>query len=308
MGDPGGSMRQIVRLVLLVSIVAVLAPAVRAGGGWVPGPGEGWVQLGYSRKQADTSWDSSGNSFQNTGRFENHDFRYLYLSGEFGLGRRMSCHYLVTYLNGYEGPDGDLERNAGPSDAWFGAKFKLAEGPLPMALDLEVRTPIFYDIDGPYERDLYDEDGNFLGHSPEWRGLLKHDVTLRYMISGTIQDGAGWWNADTGYTYREGAPADQIPTHADVGVKLPGFRSHAKISLDVVASLGNPSERTPEDRFGARPGFNFNDASMARIGVSWIASLTPSKPWWIEIGYNKWVWGYSARQYDEPFLSIGRSF
>ena len=28
----------------------------------------------------------------------------------------------------------------------------------------------------------------------------------------------------------------------------------------------------------------------------------------VEAGYNQWVWGESARRYDEPYLSLGRRF
>jgi hypothetical protein len=47
---------------------------------------------------------------------------------------------------------------------------------------------------------------------------------------------------------------------------------------------------------------------MARVGVSLLVPVDSQKRWWIEGGYNKWVWGKSARQYDEPFVSFARSF
>ena len=43
---------------------------------------------------------------------------------------------------------------------------------------------------------------------------------------------------------------------------------------------------------------------MARLGVSFILPLGRSGTT-IELGYNQWVWGESARRYHEPFLSIG---
>ena len=39
-----------------------------------------------------------------------------------------------------------------------------------------------------------------------------------------------------------------------------------------------------------------------------LGELSLVQRWWIEAGYNKWVWGKSARQYDEPFVSFARSF
>jgi len=292
----------------IAGALALSVGAASAGGGWVPGPKQGYVQFGFSRKTADTSWDSEGTGFDNTGRFKNHDFRYDYLSGEVGLGHRTSATFLVTYLDGREGPDGDLEHNAGPSDAWFGVKVAATRGAYPIAVKAEVRTPVFYDIQGPYTRDLYDADGNFLGHSPEWRGILKHDYTLSAAISHSLDKLRGWWTVETGYTVREGAPADQWPIYGDAGFGVPWLDSHIKASVVIVKSLGNDSPREPDDRFGARPGFNFNNASMARLGVSWLVPLDRRRRWTFEVGYNQWVWGRSARQYVEPFVSVGRSF
>lgn len=305
------------RLCLLLLAAFVLSPSIaQAGGAWVPDRGDGDIQLGFSRKTADTSWNASGDTFANSGRFENHDFRYAYLSGEVGVFDRLSFHYLVTWLDGREGPDGDLHKNEGWSDAWLGFKYALRRGRDPMALKLTVRTPILYDMDGPYSLELYDDDGEFVGLSPEWRGVLKHDVTLSYLWSRSLFDSwsdvGGWINVETGYTWREGAPADQWPTHIDIGVPLgrdAGWkRLRVKGSLDVVKSLGNDSERRPDDRFGSRSTFNFNDASMARVAASLIVPIGKNDRGWIEAGYGVWVWGRSARQYEEPFLSIGTSF
>lgn len=284
------------------------APPAVAGGAWVPDPGKGWVQLGGSRKTAHTSWDAYGETLVNAGRFQNHDFRYGYLSGELGVIDRVSVTWLVTWLDGLEGPTGDLHQNVGWSDAWLGARLRLTEGRTPTALGLTVRTPVLYDRDGPYTLERYDADGNFVGLSDEWRGLLKHDVTLSLLTSRSLWEGAGWANLETGYTWREGAPADQVPLSVEVGVPLPVHRLKAKASALGVWSLGNDSPRRPDDRFGSRPGFNFNDASMGRVGLSFILPVDPAGRVSVEAGYNVWVWGRSARQYEEPFLGIVSTF
>ena len=301
-------------LVLAALLFAAPEAPLFAGGAWVPGKGTGDFQLGFSRKTADTSWNAFGDSFANSGRFENHDFRYTYLSGEVGVLERLSFFYLVTWLDGLEGPDGDLHRNVGFSDAWFGFKYALRGGSSPMALRLNVRTPVFYDTSGPYSLELYDDEGEFIGLSPEWRGLLKHDVTLSWMWSRSIMEYRGWFSVDTGYTWREGAPADQWPTHAEIGVPVRragrGVLSdvRVKLSADVVVSLGNDSARQPDDRFGSRPTFNFNDASMARVALSAMLPFGRDDSWYVEAGIGTWVWGESARQYDEPFFSLSRRF
>lgn len=283
------------------------------GGAWVPAPGQGDVQLGFSRKTATTSWDASGNAFDNTTLHDgetvahHHDFRYGYLSGEVGLLERFSTHFTVTYLHGLEGPEEDLEKNTGLSDAWFGFKYALAQGEWPMALRATVRTPYFYDLPGAYNRHLFDSAGNFRGVSPEWRGLLKHDYTLSYVLSRSFREGRGWMNLEAGYTWREGAPADQLPVSAELGWPLPWGGAAVKGSFIAVGSLGNDSLARPDDRFRARDTFNFNDASMARAGVSLIL---PVGTWGstVELGYSQWLWGESARRYREPFLSIGQRF
>lgn len=296
------------RLLASGLFLAAFAAPTLAGGAWVPEPGEGDVQLGWSRKTAHTSWNAFGDTIENGGRFQNHDFRYFYLSGEIGVIDRLSFHYLITYLDGREGPTGDLHRNAGWSDAWLGLKFALVEGRNPVALKATVRTPFLYDISGPYSLELYDDDGEFLALSPEWRGLLKHDVTLSGVWSRSLFDHRGWISVEAGYTWREGAPADQFPVSADLGVPLGRSDVRAKASLTYVRSLGNDSERTPTDRFGSRASFNFNDASMGRVALSFLLPFGSEDRWTVEGGYGMWVWGRSARQYEEPFLSLGVRF
>ncbi|HVR40676.1 MAG TPA: hypothetical protein VMU84_16390, partial [Thermoanaerobaculia bacterium] len=96
------------RLRFLVFSLCVSLPVIAfAGGAWLPEPGKGDAQLGFSRKTASSSWDAQGNSFvnaNNAGVISYHDFRYVYLSGEVGLFRHLSARFLVTYLHGLEGP------------------------------------------------------------------------------------------------------------------------------------------------------------------------------------------------------------
>ncbi len=295
------------------SILAMLLiPATGlCGGAWVPSPGMGDVQLGLSRKTASTSWSRDGDVFTNTngiGQISYQDFRYAYLSGEVGLLPRLSTRFLFTYLNGLEGPHAELEENNGLSDAWVGFKFALAQGSWPMALSTTMRTPYFYDLPGAYNRYVFDAQGQRRGVSPEWRGLLKHDYSLTYLLSHSYREGRGWINFETGYTWREGAPADQIPVSAEVGYPLPVLNAAVKGSLFYVSSLGNESPRQPDDRFGSGAVTNFNDASMARLGVSFLAPVGRSGRTTVELGYNQWIWGISARRYREPYLSFGRRF
>lgn len=291
---------------LLAGVVGYvcLSTAAFAGGAWMPSPGSGDFQLGFSRKTASSSWDTSGESFANPSY---HDFRYAYLSGEIGLHRRLSARFLVTYLDGLEGPHGDYEENIGWSDAWVGLKYGVTQGSWPMAVSATMRTPALYDRDGPYNRYLFDSNGNRIGLNSEWRGVLKHDYTLSYVVSHSFQRG-GWFSAESGYTWREGAPADQIPFNAEVGIPLRWRGIAAKASVAAVASLGNDSPAQPDDRFRARADgtFNFNDASMLRAGVSLLVPLRGRVD--AEIGYSQWLWGESARRYREPYVSIGYRF
>lgn len=285
------------------------AGAAWAGGAWLPPPGSGDLQLGFSRKTAHTSWDARGEGFVNlsrgNGEVHHHDFRYGYLSGELGLWPRLSARFLVTYLDGLEGTHGEMEHNEGLSDAWFGLKLGLREGEMPMALALTVRTSLFYDQPGPYDRHRFDDEGNFVGVSPEWRGLLKEDYTLSYLLSRPVSRG-GWLNLEVGYSYREGAPADEVPAVLELGYPLPFLGSAVKVTLNHVQSVGNDSPRRPEDRFGSRPGFNFNNATVTRGGVAFV--LPAAAGWTLEAGYNQWLMGRSARQYEEPYLSVGYRF
>lgn len=281
------------------------------GGAWVPAPGRGDTQLGFSRKTASTSWNRDGDVYTNAnaaGVISYHDFRYTYLSGEVGLLPRLSARFLATYLYGLEGQHADLEKNVGFSDAWFGLKYALAQGDWPMALAATERTPILYDLPGAYNRYVFDAQGSRRGVSPEWRGLLKHDYTLSYLLSHSFFGGRGWMNFETGYTWREGAPADQVPLSAELGWPLPWGGMALKGSLVAARSLGNDSPREPDDRFGSSTILNFNDASMAKAGVGLIIPVVPSRGLDLEVGYNQWIWGVSARRYREPYVSMGYRF
>ena len=294
----------------MTMMLLALTPATAswAGGAWLPGTGHGTLYSGFSRKTAHTSWDAGGNSFTNPGRYENHDFRYLYLNGEVGLAHRFSLIFLLTYLDGREGPTGELRQNVGSSDSWFGIKMQLTDGAWKSAVRGTMRTAVLYDLDGPYTSELYDDEGNFVAHSPEWRGLLKEDYTLDGVVSRSFEGGRGWGIGSLGYTYPFGAPAEQIPLYLEWGRLCKSGRLALKLESLWAFSLGNDSPRQPDDRFGARSTFNFNDASMGRVGASFIVPLGRSRKWSLTAGYNIWIWGRSARQYEEPFINIGRAF
>ncbi|MFL6262023.1 MAG: hypothetical protein ACJ76Y_20180 [Thermoanaerobaculia bacterium] len=304
-------MRSISKLAWGLSALLLFPAAGFCGGAWVPEPGKGDVDLGFSRKTASTSWNVDGDVFTNAnaaGVISYHDFRYTYLSGEIGVLPRLSARFLFTYLYGLEGAHVDEEKNVGFSDSWLGLKYALARGDWPMALAATERTPFLYDLPGSYNRYLYDSQGNRRGVSPEWRGLLKRDYSLTYLLSHSFYGGRGWMNFETGYTWREGAPADQVPVFAEVGYPLPWWGMAAKGSVVYVRSLGNNSPRQPNDRFGSSATNNFNDASMLKAGISVIVPLVPSRGLNLEAGYNQWLWGISARRYREPFLSLGVRF
>lgn len=296
---------------LAIPLLALLsATPTLAGGAWVPTPGEGDLQLGWSRKRAISSWDAQGDLFVNrssrTALISYHDFRYAYVGGEIGLLPRLSTRFLTTYLDGYEGARQDLERNKGASDAWFGLKYALRQDEWPMAVAFTVRTSLLYDLPGEYDRHLFDENGNFRGVSSEWRGLLKEDYSLTYLVSRSFHQGRGWSNLELGYTYREGSPSDEVPVFLDVGYPLPWRNLAIKGTLVYVQAVGNNSPSGSSDRFGTNS--SFNNASMARSGVSLYLPFGGEQQWGLEGGFNRWFWGRGARQYEEPFVSLGYRF
>jgi len=302
-----------IRAALWVLLALLIFPvAGYCGGAWVMDPGKVDVYLGFSRKTANTSWNANGDFLRHETTFNgqretsNHDFRYTYLSGEIGLLPRLSGTFLINYLYGLEGPQDNLEKNVGFTDSWFGLKYALTKGDWPMAIDANTRTPILYDFPGPYSRYIFDSRGNRIAVSPKWRGLLKHDYTLGYMVSHSYMKGQGWMNFEVGYTWREGAPADAIPVTAEVGYPLHWHGIAVKGAATFIRSLNNDSPSQPDDRFGSSATYNFNDASYVKAGVSFIVPLPKSCNF--EVGYNQWLWGRSARRYREPFLSLGTRF
>lgn len=305
--------------VIVLAASGWVAPApARAGGAWVPGAGAGDVQLGYSWKTARASWDPSGKTRVSDSW---HIFSYLYLGGEVGVADRLSFTYVVTYLDGLEGergnPDNPMEHNAGLSEAFFGLKVPLRNRRTPMALAFRLRTSYLYDLPGAYDRHLFAEgdesqegdaaEAVYNGVSPEWRGLLGEDYGLYYLVSRSLF-GGGWGNFEIGYNYRTGNLADEVPVYADLAYPLPWHELLLKGTLSYVQSVGNVGERQPNDRFGCSPRNCFPDASRVVGGIGFFRKLGRNDGWWVEVGFNQFLWGRSTRKYQEPYFTLGRSF
>lgn len=290
----------------LALAIVLVASAAHAGGAWVPPVGEGDFQLGYSVKTADASWDPHGNTRVSRSW---HIFRYVYAGGEVGMARDLSFRYLVLYLDGLEGPRRDMEHNAGFSEAFLGLKYQIHDGTWPMAVALNVRTSYLYDEPGTYDRHLFDENGEVDGVSSEWRGLLGEDYGVSFLISRSLFEGEGWANLEVGYNYRTGNLSDEVPFYVEAGYPLPWNSLVLKGSYRWVQSVGNHSlDRQPDDRFGCSPRNCFPNASMMAVGGSVFRRFGAEGKWWAEAGFNQWIWGRSARKYEEPFLTIGRRF
>lgn len=154
------------RTILLLITGILPATLVPAGGAWVPAPGDGWIQLGYSQKTAHTSWDVGGATYTNRttvegeSRITYHDFRYGFLSGEAGIVKNLSAGFLLTYLDGTEGASAEPYHNRDLSDAWLTAKYQFRRGRVPMAATVSYRTDFFCDQPGRYDRYVYNTDGS----------------------------------------------------------------------------------------------------------------------------------------------------
>ncbi len=301
----------------IAAVLALATSPAMAGGAWVPQQGAGDVQLGYSVKTARASWTQRGDT---TVSRSWHIFRYGYAGGEVGLGYDTSFRYLGLYLDGLEGRRDNMERNRGLSELFLGFKHQFHEGTWPMAVALNVRTSYLYDLTGPYDRHVFlpdDDDGDgdgdeeeavFKGESPEWRGMLGEDYGVTYLVSRSLADG-GWFNLEAGYTYRTGNLGDEIPLFVEVGYPLPWRSLIAKGSYSWVQGAGNESpNREPDDRFGCSPNNCFPDASRMVVGAALFRNFGGRQRWWAEAGFNQWIWGRSARKYEEPYLSMGRRF
>jgi len=293
-------------VVCAAGVLGLTASTALAGGAWVPEKGDGDFQFGYSRKFADHSWNPQGKTVENS---SSHLFRYGYIGGEFGLGHRVSLRYTVLYLDGLEGPPGNYEQNKGPSETFFGFKYRLHEGTWNMALAANVRTSILYDQAGTYDRHDYLQGQTTVdGVDSEWRGLLGEDYGMTFLLSRSMF-GTGWFNLETGYTYRTGNLADEMPLTLELGYPFKWDRLFVKGTFNWIDSVGNNSEkRQHDDRFGCSATNCFPNASRQVIGTSFMLNIGKERLWWIEAGYNHWLWGHSTRKYEEPFFSLGRRF
>jgi len=305
------------RVASMAVVLCLGASAAVAGGAWVPERGDGDIQLGYSRKRADFSWNPDGRTVPNNSI---HDFRYGYLSGELGVGYGLSLGYAALYLNGYEGAAESLENNRGTSELFLGLKYRLKEGTWPMAVSFNLRTSMLYDQYGTYDRHLFlqdeddlDGDGDTTEAIPnkvnsEWRGLLGEDYGLKFLASRNMF-GTGWLNLDIGYTYRTGNLADEVPLYAELGAPSGWKPMYLKGAMSFVQSVHNNSDtRRYDDRFGCSDTNCFPDASRAVLTGAFFFNLGKSGMFWLEAGYNHWVWGESTRKYSEPYLTLGRRY
>lgn len=302
---------------LALALLVLASQPLWAGGAWIPPAGKGEAMLGISNKTADQSWDPNGNTREHSSL---HDFRYVYQSTEVGLGHGFSVKYLVLWLDGREGRPGEMEKNAGFSELYLGLKYSLTQGKWLTALAVDVRTSYLYDLPGPYDRHLFvpdeddiDGDGDtteaiFKGVSPEWRGLLGEDVGLSFLISRNVFS-TGWLNLAAGYRYRTTNLSDEIPIYAELGYPLRWKELYLKGAYTWIQSVGNHSlDREPEDRFGCSERNCFPNASNMVMSLSVFRNFGSTDKWWLELGWNQWIWGRSARKYSEPFLSVGRRF
>jgi hypothetical protein len=300
-----------------VGILGLTASAAFAGGAWIPDGGDGDVQFGLSRKTADAFWNPDGDTVQNG---IEHDFRYGYFSGEAGLGHRLSFRYTVLYLDGYEGPPGDKYHNRGPSETFLGLKYGLRQGKWPMALSANLRSSFLYNQQGTYDRYLYlpdlddvDLDGDRTeaiptGVNSEWRGVLGEDLGLSYLVSRSMFK-AGWMNLELGYTHRTGNMADEVPFYAELGVPLGWKTLKLKGVYTWVQSVHNNSDvQQPNDRFGCSTVNCFPDSSRMVLSGALFFNFGKNHQWWGEAGWNHWIWGRSTRQYEEPYVSVGRRY
>ena len=287
-------------------VLGLTASTSLAGGAWVPDKGDGDIQFGYSRKWADHSWNPEGQTVRNG---SNHLFRYGYMGGELGLGYRTSFRFTVLYLDGLEGPPGDYEQNKGPSELFLGLKYKVHEGKWPMAVAFNMRTSILYDQAGTYNRHNFLEGETAVdGVDSEWRGLLGEDYGLTFLLSRSLF-GRGWFNLETGYTYRTGNLADEMPLNLELGIPFPWDRLFLKGNFNWIDSVGNNSlTRQEDDRFGCSVNNCFPDASRQVITGALMLNVGRDRVWWIETGWNHWLWGRSTRQYEEPYITFNRRF
>ena len=270
--------RKIAWWVSAIALVTGLAQNANAGGAWVPKPKDGYLFFGFSRKTAFKSWNAIGKTTVSTSR---HDFRYGYVNGEVGVVPRVSATFLLTYLWGFEGVPTNYEKNFGLRDAWLGAKFRLRsmDSQWPIAVRVTYRTPFFYDQNGPYVRQLFrinsTNAAQVVLHSPEWRGLLRHDLAIGGIISHSFSRFKGWMNFDAAYNWRQGDPADDLPISAEFAYGLPinSPTIYIKTGVNSSWSLHNNSKQDPRgfDRFGTTS--TFNDASIVRGSASVIMAL-----------------------------------
>lgn len=299
--------RSLGALVALLLLCGCVGSAL-AGGGWVKKPGEGVVRIGFNWKwQPDAlRRDTKGELYQSLFNMT-HDYRFLYLSGEYGIVEGLECSALLTYLWAAERVDSTSEDPSrfyhGPSDMWFGLKYQIVAEEFPMAVGAVVRLPYLYEamsvIDGHPQTEI--------------PGLLGRDYELNFSVSHSFNNDL-YASTTAGFRFRDGAATNQILWQAEVGGRPPVLDGmlFAKLGIDAVFSVGEPDPSTSKDRFSGKTlergthYFDFNDASYIRPQLGLAVKFTPELE--LGLGYSYIVWGHSTVVYDDFLVQLGYSF
>jgi hypothetical protein len=300
-----GSGRSVV-LLLMPSVFAIgIERDAAAGGGWVPAPAGGYVNLAFVDKASSSGWDARGRSTSSASDAATNrdDLKFIALSSEFGVVPGVSALVVVPFLIGREGRMDPLDEGIGFSDLFLGGKVAILEGATAIAGSVIARVPWLYDTGGPYRRfDSFQDQANHK-LSSQWRGLLKYDLAFTVHGSMSLAD-RGWVSLEPGIVLRTGAPSHAATTSAEVGYAfIESLPLALKLFSYVSLSLHTNREPLQDDRFQSSLVYDFNDSSMWKVGASVL--WRPYRALWVEGGYSRWVWGRSAREYQEPFVSIG---
>lgn len=247
----------------------------------------------WTRAADETYLRAAGSFFQTTRRFGNAqpDFEGFEewnssLYGEYGLNADITVFGAGVFKDIEQSSGGVLTRNSGIGDVDIGAKYRLIEEPVFIAVQGIVKLPF-----------LYSEQAAL----PLGNGQI--DLEGKLLLGKSLGKGR-YFGLEAGYRYRADAPVDEFRYLFEYGQDL-NASVYARTKLDGTLGLGSngDSAPTPENNFNASLPLAFDLGRLeSTLGYKF------RKGWAAEISVNTNLYGDNTLQGSNYQFAIVAQF
>ncbi|AII54322.1 hypothetical protein [Hymenobacter sp. APR13] len=244
--------------VLMLAGCLVSGP-LRAGGGWIREPGQGYVKLGLTAVGT-TRYHTVLGQAVTTARFRQQVYS---LYGEMGLLPRLEATLNFPVFRRAEFRAATPGRGVG--DPEIGLRYGVLTGQWPLAVGVAVEAP----VGNPNERGFNRQDPRIFIALPTGDG--EWNVWTRASLSHRLRKQPAYFTLNAGYNKRTEGFTDQYTYGAQVGYQVKG-KAWLTANLLTLANTRAPNPDKPGS-IGLGEGVAY---STAGLGVSYALG----KHWW----------------------------